>query len=443
MSIYQISEFDRIKPFVQGQVTIKANETYIPENAFNNLWDFILEKQSDGDSSDKAFSLYTSHGKRIIQAKNYVGVIETKSKDVIEILPKIYRVENNKKVKSIFLRMLRVLKDMNNISFNDADLLANEDFPILEIFINNYIVDVERLLLNDLKKGYKTIDSNQNFLKGKLLVKENLKYNFVDRSKFYVRFNHFDIDIPLNRVVKSTLLKLFKLTRLSRNRKTISRMLELLGTVPVSNNFSADLQMLNKSNRLLSNYSKVVEWSEVFLLGKGFTNFSGNNINQAMLFPMEKVFESFIAYQFKRYANKYPISTQHSELNLVENFNDKPKFRLKPDIFISNPKENKYIVIDAKWKIVNKNSIGKTIQQSDMYQLYAYGRKYLKGYGHTTLYLIYPANLNFTEALPPFYYEKNGDHWLKLYAIPFDLNGSYEEQIKEIIKSLDKEEPTN
>ena len=59
MGIYQISEFDRIKPFIEGQVTKKPNETYIPENAFNNLWDFILEKQNDGDSSDKAFSLYT------------------------------------------------------------------------------------------------------------------------------------------------------------------------------------------------------------------------------------------------------------------------------------------------------------------------------------------------------------------------------------------------
>ena len=36
----------------------------------NNLWDFILEEQSNNDSSAKAFDLYTKGGKRIIKAKN-------------------------------------------------------------------------------------------------------------------------------------------------------------------------------------------------------------------------------------------------------------------------------------------------------------------------------------------------------------------------------------
>ena len=438
MAVFQISEYGRIKSFDEVKKSVRNNEICIPGNSFNNLWSFILEKQSNDDSPDKAFELFTRGGKRIIRAKNYVGVVETKSKDIIEVLPKIYGVESSEESKRIFLKMLRVLKNFNNLSFQDANLHSKDDFPILELFITNYVLETEKLLLQGLKKGYVKNESNQPFLKGKLLFKHHLKHNLVNKSKFYVAFTQFDADIPINRIIKSTLSKLLNLTKSNSNRRKISNLSSILGDIPFSINISADLSSIRNSNRLFSNYSKIVEWSEIFLLNKGFTNFSGKNINQAMLFPMEKVFESFVAYQIRRFSKTFSVSTQHKKFHLVEKYRERPKYRLKPDIFASNTKGDGCIILDTKWKIIDEKLKGKSIQQSDMYQLYAYGRKYLKGYGEPVLYLIYPYNKKFTEELPPFYYEKEGDFWLKLYARPFDLRGDYEAQVTALFNSFNE-----
>lgn len=446
MAVHQISEYGRIKS--EGdQSSLRNNDIRIPKKSFNNLWDFILEEQSNNDSSAKAFDLYTKGGKRIIKAKNHVGVVETKSKDVIEILPKIYSIEKDdkltkegkiKETKTIFLKMLKVLKNFNNLSFQDANLQAKDDFPILELFINNYIIETEKLLLQGLKKDYIKNESNQSFLKGKLLFKQHLRHNLIDKSKFYVSFSRFEADIPINRIIKSTLAKLLNLTKSNSNRCKISRLSDILGDLPFSSNVTADINSIKNSNRLFTNYSKVIEWSEIFLLNKGFTNFSGKNINQAMLFPMEKVFESFVAYQVRRFSKSFSVSTQHQKFHLVEKYREKPKYILKPDIFASNTNNTGCIILDTKWKIISENLKDKSIDQSDMYQLYAYGRKYLKGYGEPVLYLIYPYSKKFTEELSPFYYEKEGNFWLKLYARPFDLRGGYEKQVNSLFESFNK-----
>ena len=51
-----------------------------------------------------------------------------------------------------------------------------------------------------------------------------------------------------------------------------------------------------------------------------------------------------------------------------------------------------------------------------MYQLFAYGEKYLKGQG--SLVLIYPKNENFLESLPSFEFKPG----LLLHVVPYDLD---------------------
>ena len=433
MALFQISEYGCIKSLDEVSRPTKDSVICIPGNSFNNLWDFILEKQGSDESPDKAFDLYTKGGKRIIRAKNYVGVIETKSKDIIEVLPKIYGVESNFEAKRIFLKMLRVLNNFNNISFQEAGINSKDDFPIFELFITNYIVEAEKLVLQGLKKGYVKTESNHPFLKGKLIFKHHIKQNLIDKSKFYVSYSSYNPNIGLNRIIKTTLSKLLSLTKSNSNKNKIRRLRDFLTDVPQSENIPLDLTSVQNLSRQYSDYSKLIQWSEIFLLNKGFTNFSGTNINQAMLFPMEKVFESFVSYQIKRYSKDYSITTQHKKFHLIEKFRTRPKYRLRPDIVATNKEGNGCIILDTKWKILKDNKNGKLIQQSDLYQMYAYGRKYLKGLGEPVLYLIYPMNQEFSKELSPFYYEKEGDFWLKLFAYPFDLRGNYESQVSQLL----------
>jgi 5-methylcytosine-specific restriction enzyme subunit McrC len=75
--------------------------------------------------------------------------------------------------------------------------------------------------------------------------------------------------------------------------------------------------------------------------------------------------------------------------------------------------------MDTKWKVLNENlGNGKekyNLSQSDMYQLFAYGEKYMEGKGE--LFLIYPRRQQFNHSLAPFEF-KSG---LTLKVVPYDI----------------------
>lgn len=98
---------------------------------------------------------------------------------------------------------------------------------------------------------------------------------------------------------------------------------------------------------------------------------------------------------------------------MVNNQEDlKPRFRLKPDLLISKERKN-YHVLDTKWKLISSNENDFSIEQDDIYQLFAYGHKYLNGC--EDMILIYPQHHQFEIPLECFYLAEE----LRLWVIPF------------------------
>jgi 5-methylcytosine-specific restriction enzyme subunit McrC len=140
-------------------------------------------------------------------------------------------------------------------------------------------------------------------------------------------------------------------------------------------------------------------------------------VNTAILFPMEVLFESFVAQKLRQQYPEWNIATQERKHYLITDLNQNhQRFCIKPDIVIKTRTET--IVADTKWKIINQDEPEKNYQisQSDMYQLYAYGKKYVV----SQLILIYPFSKTFTDELH-FEYEKNIEDFpsMKLCCFPW------------------------
>ena len=89
-------------------------------------------------------------------------------------------------------------------------------------------------------------------------------------------------------------------------------------------------------------------------------------------------------------------------------------FRLKPDIIISSGLES--WIVDTKWKLLSDDPTRQyDLSQSDFYQLFAYGQKYLNGSG--TLFMVYPRTAAFPKPLAPFHFSPD----MRLHVLPFDL----------------------
>ena len=352
-----------------------------------------------------------------LQAQNYVGIIQVKSGDSLEILPKIHdndnsnneeAVENSKK---ILLTMLKTLKSHPFKNINIANL-KSLNLPLLEIFISMFLDEVSKLIKIGIKSDYVELEDNLKFLKGKLKISEQIRKNIVHKERFYVCYQEFSIDRAENRLIKSALEFLYRRSKSSRNQRLIREYLFIFDEISSSSDINADFSRL-KLNRQTKHYEQALLWSKIFLQNKSFSPYKGNEIAFALLFDMNKLFESYVGNFIKK--KRADVSLQHSEKHLVE----EPKgFRLRPDIFL----EGEFIA-DTKWKIVKSKD---DISQADLYQLYAYGKKYDCG----KLYLIYPKINGAKQEPMKFKY----DDKMQLEILYFDLeNDSYND---ELIKNL-------
>ena len=130
--------------------------------------------------------------------------------------------------------MLKHLKNSPFVNISKAHLEAPKDFPILEVFIKSYIVEVENKLHHGIKLDYILHEENVSFLKGKLKIAENIKRNHSDKAHFYCEFSEYSPNISLNRIIKSTLLKLLKLSNNYQNIYSINKLLSHLEDVESS-----------------------------------------------------------------------------------------------------------------------------------------------------------------------------------------------------------------
>lgn len=440
--------------YIEGQAH-KEGETPLRKSTFDNLWDFILSNQSS-DDSDVIMSVHTRGGRRFIKTGRYVGTVQTKDGQIIEILPKIYKASGQQEkdkntCRKVFLNMLRHFTDIQARSFQNASLSTKKGFPILEVYISNYITGVEELVLGGLKKNYAQVGENQIFLKGKLDISHQITKNVANKARFCIKYNKFIEDIPQNRVLVTTLRKLMGDSHSTTNKARISALLSLMDGIPTSTNIENDLRIAGASNRLFSSYELLIQWSSQFLLNRGFTTFAGSCVNQSLLFQADRLFEDFIAYLFKKYTPSYKVDAQNTRYFLVDNHNGKGMFRLRPDILVEsdeNAPNYECVIIDTKWKAIDSTRPDKNylLDMKDMYQLYAYGQKYRLGESKDKgkdvlpkLVLLYPYSEHFTNSLPVFTYDELvGDCGLKLMAIPFNLadTSSYEQQVKDILSLI-------
>ena len=277
--------------YIEGD-SHKEGDIPMGETSFNNLWNFILSNKANEDT-DSVMSVHTRGGKRYIKTGRYVGTIQTRDGQVIEVLPKIYKAsgeqeEDQKICRNVFLNMLRHFTDSEARTFQDASLSTKKGFPILEVYITNYINAVEKLVLGGLKKNYSPVEENQRFLKGKLDFTKQITRNATNKARFAIKYNKYIEDIPQNRIVVTTLRKLMDNSHSTTNKAHIATLLSLLADIPSSTNIENDLKIASKSNRLFTSYDMLIKWSEQFLLNKGFTNFAGSCVNQSLLFKAEK-----------------------------------------------------------------------------------------------------------------------------------------------------------
>lgn len=376
---------------------------------------FARSNQQDGHGNYRPVLGFDASGRKL-RATNYVGILTTRRGRPIEILPKIdlafgAAADSDEETRRVFLEMLRAWRGLRHAELPPSSIRSLKRFPMLEAFVFLFLHNLAHLARHGLARRYVPVEDNLPYLRGRLLFREQIRENLTNRARFFVAHDEFNANRPANRLIRSTLSRLRRSVRNDANRQLLRELSDAFSVVPPSTDPATDWRR-HSVDRTMQHYKTVMAWVRLFLFGEGLATYRGKHENQSLLFPMEEIYEDFVTHSFRRWQSEYGVRAQGPQRTLTRS---PEAFWMKPDITLGKRGEPEFI-LDAKWKrLKSKAEDGEKrgIRQADMYQLYAYGKRY----GCRTVALLYPRTDEFNEPV-----RFGFDDDLALVCMPFDVS---------------------
>lgn len=409
-------EFDALVADVAGSPGLHP----VPQPVFAWLEAQALRQADTGEAP--WLRLTQRRGRRAVQVTNFVGVIQAADGYQIEVLPKVGKAIGGGDVEArqLLIEMLRCLGGFRHIQTDSAKLLATR-MPLLEVLIAEFLHSVERLVKRGLRSDYRAQQDNLFALRGKLQMAAQLRHNLCRRDRFFAEFDEFSPNRAENRLLHAALKRTLTWTASQTNQQRARELCFVFADIPASEHPATDFQRV-RLDRGMAHYEKALAWARLILEDQSPLTGAGTHHAPSLLFPMEAVFEAFVAKHLAQQLGQgFTLRTQARSLSLVRHL-EQNWFRLKPDLLVQTSKINR-LVLDTKWKLIDGRQATASdkygLNQGDFYQLHAYGQNYLDGQGD--LVLIYPKTDDFHQPLPVFEFPKSAG--LRLWVLPFCLKG--------------------
>ena len=377
MKLFSIPEYGRIKRSELGEKLIYRLQ--------------IFDERWSNTGEGCVFDWSSIH---YIKAQNYVGVIQVPGL-LVEILPKIdtsatgtdkpYRKADSQR-NLAQSNLLYMLSFANRISVRNKDLasLNVQRLPLLEALVMIFIKHLIEELLKGIDSAYQVAEENSLYVKGKLLINEHIRRNYAHSERVFVRFDEFISDTWMNSILKSACYKLLGMVRFAKTQLLLQEATLYLSGV---SNWRIEKYHFEKVlfNRNNERFSTLIEFCRMIFSNSTPAPSPGMMNTFSLLFPMEVLFEEFIAQFIRRNCNAFNLSrnmiyiqSRGKKVYLLSTEDRKNKFQLIPDIFINDACNNRKVIIDTKWKRIvgNSESWKNGVSQADLYQLYAYAKQY-------------------------------------------------------------------
>ena len=397
--------------------TQSLDRATISPSAFNYLCKLSVECRKTGAN------LVQQEGRTSLRLDSYVGVIETPCGTILEILPKyVDEASDAAASRQLLCRMLQAILNLPAPREVGVADVVQFKRPLHEWVIAQFLAELDVLIKRGIRFDYQRIEEEQRYLRGQLNVVGQMRQPPGRQHIFQIRHDVFLPDRPENRLIKAALKKICTHTQAPDSWRLAHELARRMAEIPQSQRVATDFKYW-RNDRLMAHYQAIKPWCELVLGENMPLAVLGETRGMSLLFPMEKLFEAYMEVCLRRQLVqgtqlKAQMASQHLCKHQDRNF-----FQLKPDFMLIQGDER--WIMDCKWKRVDGtlraygDDLGVQkygLSQSDFYQLFAYGQKYLNGKGE--MVLIYPQTANFSAPLPVFHFSK--DLWL--WVLPFDLN---------------------
>ena len=394
-------------------------------------WKYLEDYAYNSDKENRFIRPRSYNGKEALQVVNFVGVLSLPGDIHLEILPKTSKDgQDNIEVRKLLVKMLSEVYELPFMEHTKANIQVFKR-PLLEVLITWFLQDLANVVRKGIRKDYERIEAEEKFLKGRLLVSQQINQPVSRRHLFHIAYDIFSENRAENRLIHSALVQVAKWSKDENNQKLARELRFAFNEIPKSTDYKTDFGQWRNSRDMIS-YKPLLYWVKLILNQQSPFSIKGDSKGISFLFPMETLFEKYVANILEKKAQKdyssYKVEKQVNTKYLAKKPEDDSRvFQLKPDLAIYERNlslKTPICILDTKWKLIdqdakydNGNEDKKSkISQSDMYQMFAYGHKYLKE-GKGKLVLIYPKCQSFEKQM-----HFDLDNGLILDVFPFDLD---------------------
>jgi len=342
-----------------------------------------LDKLSKRLASAKG-GLFTHANRTTLKARQYVGVVQLGA-EAIEVIPKIDGLNDQ----GARINLFRMLARTRRLEIHEADIarLAAQNLNILEIFIRLFCDKLFQEVHRGLVSRYERHSDNLPTLRGKLLTGLQATLNAFQPERFQCEFDEFTVDTPLNRVLKTTVRFLRRVTRHSDNARRLAELdftLEGVSDVAVA---ALEWHRLH-FDRANHRYEPLLCMARMILQNRTQDVTAGDLDGFSFLFDMNELFEEYIG-EVARAAftpQGWLVVLQGPSLALLQDVETGAGvFQTRPDITGLRDGKPAWI-IDTKWKRLGEDERNQGIAQVDVYQMLGYAHRYAV----RDVFLLYP-----------------------------------------------------
>lgn len=351
-----------------------------------------LTEELEENENDQNYQPFLRFLNNEIRANNYVGFIQT-TNDLVEIYPKVFRncpkKDKSDMLRHIFFWFNYCRKWKFPFSPAQLDRISINEFPelIINLIANQFLEAVS----NQSLTMYQPVEESTETPRGSINFKRYIANSLVSGNfqKIECDYEPFLLDNKVNRVIKYCSRLLMNQTKFTENLQMLQEVVFILDEVEdiPCNNYEVENIMLNS---FFDEYNKVLDSCKLILNQQLYSTNTYDLSQWCLLFPMEYIFEDFVAGFIERHLSKdWNVKYQKSDEYLAVNELGRKVFNMQHDIFLTSKHSGKKIVVDTKYKLRSENfkdDQKRNVAQVDLYQMTSYAFRR----GCTDILLLYP-----------------------------------------------------
>lgn len=349
-----------------------------------------------------------------VKFTQFCGVIQLGDL-TIEVLPKIARQERDVlHCQQVLVRLLQVTGALPPQQVGEATL-GQQRHALLDVFIEHFRGMVAQQMQLGLIRRYVPMEDELATVRGRIDLVRQVRLNAFSPQRVHCRFDEFDIDNPYNQVLSYVVGMLLHRTHHPAIKRGLNELLAHLAPAS-SRSFTPEQVEALVFDRLNQRWQPIFKRCAEFLRGLHPNVTAGGMPALALMFDMNRLFESYVTWRARRAFKGLQIQPQGPRRFLAANQAGKGVFQLRPDISVLKGTQV-VLIADAKWKILSPEERKLGIASADLYQLVSYALRYQC----QRLALIYPAMEGVSLGLREKLTIEGSDVQLAIYSI--DLAG--------------------